>query len=241
MEVIILAGGLGTRLRSVVSEVPKCMAPVAGKPFLWYLLRYLTRFEQVDRVILSVGYLREVIFKWIDDVKAEFPFEFDYAIEDEPLGTGGGIKLSLDKANDERVFVLNGDTFFDVDLMQLYNAHMIGKKAITLALKPMKRFERYGTVNMEPITGTILSFNEKQYCEEGLINGGVYVISKEAPIFEGLGAKFSFETAVLELQCSQHQLLGVVQNGYFIDIGIPEDYQKVQLEMYKIFNSRQDF
>lgn len=234
MEVIILAGGLGTRLRSVVSEVPKCMAPVAGKPFLWYLLKYLTRFD-VDKVILSVGYLREVIFKWINEVKDEFPFEFDYAIEEEPLGTGGGIKLALDKANDERVFVLNGDTFFDVDLMQLYDAHVIGKKAITLALKPMRKFERYGTVNMEPITGTILSFNEKQYCEEGLINGGVYVINKSAPIFEGLGKKFSFETAVLEPQCARQQLLGVVQNGYFIDIGIPEDYQRTQME-FKSFS-----
>lgn len=231
MEVIILAGGLGTRLRSVVSEVPKCMAPVAGKPFLWYLLKYLTRFDQVDRVILSVGYLREVIFKWIDEVKDEFPFEFDYAIEEEPLGTGGGIKLALFKANDERVFVLNGDTLFDVDLMQLYDAHVIGKKSITLALKPMRKFKRYGTVNMEPITGTILSFNEKQYCEEGLINGGVYVISKNASIFEGLEKKFSFETAVLEPQCARRQLLGVVQDGYFIDIGVPEDYQRAQIEM----------
>lgn len=230
MEVIILAGGLGTRLRSVVSEVPKCMAPVAGKPFLWYLLKYLTRFE-VSRVVLSVGYLREVIFKWVDEDKNEFPFEFDYAVEEEPLGTGGGIKLALDKINDERAFVLNGDTFFDVDLMQLYDAHMTGKKAITLALKPMRRFDRYGTVNLEPNTGTILSFNEKQFCEEGLINGGVYVINKNERLFDGLGKKFSFETAVLEPQCSRHKLLGVVQDGYFIDIGIPEDYNRAQIEL----------
>ena len=92
MEVIILAGGLGTRLRSVVSEVPKCMAPVADKPFLWYLLKYLTRFN-VSRVVLSVGYLREVIFKWVEEVKDEFPFSFEYAIEEEPLGTGGGLGL----------------------------------------------------------------------------------------------------------------------------------------------------
>ena len=237
MEVIILAGGLGTRLRSVVSEVPKCMAPVAGKPFLWYLLKYLTRYE-VDRVILSVGYLREVIFKWIEEVKEEFPFEFDYAVEEEPLGTGGGIKMALDKVTDECAFVLNGDTFFDVDLIQLYDAHVISKKAITLALKPMKAFDRYGRVNMEPQTGTILSFSEKQYCQEGLINGGVYVISKSAPIFEGLGKKFSFETAVLEPQCLKRELLGVVQNGYFIDIGIPEDYQiaQKQLVAYELFS-----
>lgn len=230
MEVIILAGGLGTRLRSVVSEVPKCMAPVAGKPFLWYLLKYLSRYD-VSRVILSVGYLRENIYKWINEVKEEFPFEFDYAVEEEPLGTGGGIKLALEKANDERVYVLNGDTFFDVDLMQLYDAHMIAKKAITLALKPMRNFDRYGRVNMEPRTGTILSFSEKQYCKEGLINGGVYVISKNSPIFDGLGDKFSFETAVLEPQCAVHQLLGVVQTGFFIDIGVPEDYHRAQTEM----------
>lgn len=230
MEVIILAGGLGTRLRSVVSEVPKCMAPVAGKPFLWYLLKYLTRYD-VDRVILSVGYLREVIFKWIDEVQDEFPFEFDYAVEKEPLGTGGGIKLALGRVNGERAFILNGDTFFEVDLMQLYDAHVISKKAITLALKPMRDFDRYGRVNMDPRTGTIFSFSEKQYCKEGLINGGIYLISKSAPIFEGLGEKFSFETEVLENQCVMHQLLGVVQNGYFIDIGIPEDYNRAQIEL----------
>ena len=84
MEVIILAGGLGTRLRSVVSEVPKCMAPIAGKPFLWYILKYLTKYN-VSKVILSVGYLREVIFQWIDKVKDDFPFSFDYAIEEEPF------------------------------------------------------------------------------------------------------------------------------------------------------------
>ena len=235
MEVIILAGGLGTRLRSEVKDVPKCMAPVDGKPFLWYLLKDLSKYKEVTRVILSVGYLREVIFEWIDQVKDEFLFEFDYAIEERPLGTGGGIKLALDKV--ECAFVLNGDTYFAVNLMQLYETHFINEKAITLALKPMKKFERYGTVDLEQTTGTILSFNEKKYCEEGLINGGVYIISKNAPIFEGLGEKFSFETAVLEPQCARHQLLGIVQNGYFVDIGIPEDYHKAEIDIVKIFNN----
>lgn len=234
MEVIILAGGLGTRLRSEVKDVPKCMATVAGKPFLWYLLKDLIKYKEVNRVILSVGYLREAIFEWIDQVKNEYPFEFDYAIEEQPLGTGGGIKLALNKVKDEHVFVLNGDTYFAVDLMRLYEAHFVSKKAITLALKPMEKFERYGTVDMEPETGIILSFNEKKYCEKGLINGGVYVISKNANIFEGLGEKFSFETAVLEPQCARYQLLGVVQNGYFIDIGIPEDYYKADVDLQGI-------
>ena len=91
MEVVILAGGLGTRLRSEVKDVPKCMAPVAGKPFLWYLLKDLNKYKEVTRVILSVGYLREFIFKWIEGVRREFSFAIEYAIEEKPLGTGGGI------------------------------------------------------------------------------------------------------------------------------------------------------
>lgn len=234
MEVIILAGGLGTRLRSVVSEVPKCMAPVAGKPFLWYLLKYLTQYD-VDRVILSVGYLREVIMNWIDANGKEFPFAFDYAVEEEPLGTGGGIKLALNKADAPYVVVLNGDTFFDVNLDDLTRNHVAGKKDITLALKPMTLLNRYGTVDYDRITGTILAFNEKKECDEGLINGGVYVINRQVSIFEKLPARFSFETAVLEPQCVRSNLLGVVQDGYFIDIGIPEDYNKANREFLTIF------
>ena len=107
MEAIVLAGGLGTRLRSVVSEVPKCMAPVAGKPFLWYLLTYLARYPEVHRVVLSVGYLREVIFEWIASVSGQFPFPIDYAVEEVPLGTGGGIRLALSKCTSDEVLVLN--------------------------------------------------------------------------------------------------------------------------------------
>ncbi len=231
MEVIILAGGLGTRLRSVVSEVPKCMAPVAGKPFLWYLLKYLTRFD-VARVVLSVGYLREVIFKWIDEVKDDFPFEFDYAVEESPLGTGGGIRLAMSKIRGSEAVVLNGDTFFDVDIDLLLEAHRRQPCAeITLALKPMRNFDRYGTVEVDT-DGRIIKFNEKRQCEEGLINGGVYVLNNTASMFEGLPQKFSFETEVLQARCgAAGTLYGTVHNGYFIDIGVPEDYAKaVEIE-----------
>lgn len=230
MEAIILAGGLGTRLRSMVTDVPKCMAPVAGKPFLWYLLTYLKQFP-ITRVVLSVGYLREVIFQWIDSVRDEFPFEFAYAIEEQPLGTGGGIRLALSQVKDDRAFVLNGDTFFDVDLDVLYRAHCIGKRPITLALKPMTHFQRYGRVDFCETTGEILAFCEKMPCEKGLINGGVYVIDTNSDVFDRLPDKFSFEQAVLEPQCALHHLLGVVQDGYFIDIGIPKDYTRAQVEL----------
>ena len=226
MEVIILAGGLGTRLRSEVKDVPKCMALVAGKPFLWYLLTDLKKYKDVKRVILSVGYLREVIFEWIPTIKDEFPFVFDYAIEEEPLGTGGGIKLALSKSQTNDVVVLNGDTFFAVNLRELMEAHRLYPSAVTLVLKPMQDFERYGRVIIDEVDKRIVEFKEKEYCTKGLINGGVYVINKLEPIFEGLPEKFSFETAVLEPQCKVGKLFGVVQKGYFIDIGIPGDYYK---------------
>ena len=234
MDVIVLAGGLGTRLRSVVSEVPKCMAPVAGKPFLWYLLKYLTRYD-VSRVVLSVGYLREVIFRWIDVNRLEFPFEFDYAVETEPLGTGGGIKLALDKVKSASAFILNGDTFFDVDLDALRQQHELSQKPITMALKPMTDFDRYGTVEFDTGNGGVTAFNEKKHCDHGLINGGVYLVSARSAIFDGLPQKFSFETAVLEKQCMVGNIDGVVQDKYFIDIGIPEDYHRADKEFVNLF------
>lgn len=235
MEVIILAGGLGTRLRSVVSEVPKCMAPVAGKPFLWYLLKYLTQYN-VDKVILSVGYLREVIFKWIEEVKEELPFAIEYAIEEKPLGTGGGIKLAMEKASDNDIIILNGDTFFDVDLQQLMNFHKNqADSKLTIALKPMKSFDRYGTVTISDM-GKVIRFNEKQPCENGLINGGVYVLSNDKDIFSGKPEKFSFETDIMQTCCGEQGIVFAESyNGYFIDIGIPEDYKKADIEFRNIF------
>lgn len=235
MEVIILAGGLGTRLRSIVSEVPKCMAPVAGKPFLWYLLKYLTRFD-VSKVVLSVGYLREVIFRWIDEVKGEFPFSFEYAVEEEPLGTGGGIRLAMNQIKQKEAIILNGDTFFDVDLQKLYDFHKSKSASyLTIALKPMENFDRYGTVTISP-EGRILCFNEKQPCVKGDINGGVYVLSKKEAFFDGLPKKFSFENDVMQNKCGVNGcLFGEVHNGYFIDIGIPEDYKKADIDFMSMF------
>lgn len=224
MEVIILAGGLGTRLRSAIgNEIPKCMAPVAERPFLWHLLKYLTRFD-VTRVILSVGHLREVIFDWIEKVKGEFPFEFDFAVEETPLGTGGGIKLAMTHIKGDDAIVLNGDTFFDVDLEHFLALHKSKSAAISLALKPMKQFERYGTVEKDS-ENIITAFHEKQYCESGNINGGVYCINKNRIKWPN-NEKFSMEKDVFEPSVSKKNMYAFDFGGYFIDIGIPEDYAK---------------
>ena len=224
MEAIILAGGLGTRLRSVVSEVPKCMAPVDGRPFLQYMLEWLSRYD-VSHVVLSVGYLKEVIFSFMDSRAC--PFEISYAVEEEPLGTGGGIRLALTKCREDRVIVLNGDTFFDVDLEALsFSA------PVTLALKPMRDFDRYGAVDWdgELVTG----FHEKAACAEGLINGGVYALVRSQLDFAFYPKRFSFEKDLLEPLADGHLVAGQVQDGYFIDIGIPEDYARAQRELPEI-------
>lgn len=208
----------------MVSEVPKCMAPVAGRPFLWYLLEQLRGYD-VERVILSVGYLREVVQEWVAEHEGEYPFEFGFAVEEEPLGTGGGIRLAASMAEGPELVVLNGDTFFDVDLNLLLAARRESGLPVALALKPMRNFERYGTVELGS-DGVVGAFREKRPCTEGLINGGVYAIDLRSGLFDGLPDKFSFETQVLELLCARGGLFGVVQEGYFIDIGVPEDYAR---------------
>ena len=224
MEAVILAGGLGTRLRSVVSEVPKCMAPVDGKPFLQYMLEWMSRFD-VSHVVLSVGYLREVIFAFIDS--REWPFEISYAVEEGPLGTGGGIRLALTKCREDRVIVLNGDTFFNVDLKALTFA-----APVTLALKPMRDFDRYGAVDLAG--GLVTGFHEKTACTEGLINGGVYALVRSRLDLAFYPGRFSFEKDLLEPLAAARLVAGQVQEGYFIDIGIPEDYTRAQRELPEI-------
>ncbi len=222
-EAIILAGGLGTRLRSVVSEVPKVMAPVAGKPFLHYIINKLID-ENVTRIILAVGYKSEIIEAFIDE--QQYDVEIIFSIEHEPLGTGGGIKLAMDRAISNHVFIINGDSFFDCQLKELMQQHLEQNANISLALKYMQNFDRYGTVNID--ASRITKFNEKEYRESGLINAGVYVIQKNVLKDLNLPEKFSLEKDVFEAHTSDLKIMGFLFGAYFIDIGIPEDYEKAQ-------------
>ncbi|HMU72395.1 MAG TPA: sugar phosphate nucleotidyltransferase, partial [Ferruginibacter sp.] len=160
-EAIILAGGLGTRLRSVVSDLPKCMAPVAGRPFLYFVIEQLKR-NGVDRFIFSLGYKHEAIEAWLQE---QYPsLHISCVVEDEPLGTGGAIKLACSKASGEHVLILNGDTFFNIDLDRLSRFHQDNKADCTLSLKPMIQFDRYGVVELQA-DHRIIAFKEKQYYE----------------------------------------------------------------------------
>lgn len=231
MECIVLAGGLGTRLRSVVEDAPKCMAPVNDKPFLFYIFSYLER-QHCKRVILSLGYKHEYVTDWI--AQHNFPFEIIPVIEKEPLGTGGGIQLAIKEANAENVFVLNGDTFFDVDLNDLKSFHDSHHAETSLALKSMRNFERYGVVHTNE-QKIVTSFEEKQYREKGDINGGVYYIHRQNFLDRNLNEKFSLEKEYLEAFVNEHKFYGYQSDGYFIDIGIPEDYYKAADDFKKLF------
>ena len=226
-EAIILAGGLGTRLRSAVPDLPKCMAPVAGKPFLYYLINYL-REQGIEKWILSLGYRHEMIEEYISSEYDSSAFAF--SVENEPLGTGGAIRMACFKCSEKTVLVVNGDTFFKVKLDKLSPFHHMCGADCTLSLKPMKKFDRYGVVTLNE-DYSISSFKEKKYYEEGLINGGVYALDVKKFQQEKLPEKFSFEKEYLESYYPQRRMFGVIQDEYFIDIGIPEDYHRAQREL----------
>jgi D-glycero-alpha-D-manno-heptose 1-phosphate guanylyltransferase len=156
--------------------------------------------------------------------------EIVYSSEDTPLGTGGAIKKALSSISEQNVLVLNGDTFFDFNISSLYNTHQHNSSGITMALKPMKNFDRYGSVGIK--NGAVISFEEKGFKEEGLINAGAYLIDcvlmKD---FKEFNDTFSFEKDFLEYNITTIRPLAYIQDSYFIDIGIPEDYSKAQLEL----------
>jgi D-glycero-alpha-D-manno-heptose 1-phosphate guanylyltransferase len=224
-QAVVLAGGLGTRLRDTVPDLPKCMAPVAGRPFLFYVINELRR-QGIERFIFSLGYKHEVIEAYL---KEQFPtLQYQSVVEATPLGTGGAIKLACEKASDKNIVVANGDTLFRVDLPLLAAFHYQKQSDCTLALKPMKNFDRYGVVQLRP-DGSVESFDEKKFYEEGNINGGLYLLNRESFLFQSFPEKFSFEKEYLEKK--QHSLFAQVQDVYFIDIGIPEDYSRAQQEL----------
>lgn len=227
MEAIVLAGGLGTRLQSVITDIPKPMAPISGKPFLYFILKWLEK-NAIGRVILSVGY------KW-ETIKTEFGDQFNtmeliYSVEDTPLGTGGAIALAMEKLMSNQFFIINGDTFFDIELGQLLVFHQFKKFDFSIALKPMTNFDRYGTVELND-KDQITKFNEKAPKKVGLINAGIYIANTSIQDSFPIQKKFSFEKDFMETHFDQLAFGGLPLDHYFIDIGIPEDYSRAQREL----------
>ena len=227
MQAILLCGGMGTRLRSVVSDRPKPMADICGKPFLQYLLEML-RDKGITEVIFALGYMGEMIEEYFQDGSA-FGLKITYSYEEEPLGTGGAIRNALPKILEEEVLVLNADTYFPMDYQGLYRFHQENDGDFSLATRVVPDISRYGAVRRDA-AGRILAWNEK--LEDGgqplagEINGGIYVMKKSliAEIPEG---KQSLEQDCVPKWLSEgKRIFGLPFEGYFMDIGIPKDYQQ---------------
>ncbi|SDG16066.1 D-glycero-alpha-D-manno-heptose 1-phosphate guanylyltransferase [Selenomonas sp. WCT3] len=220
-EAIILAGGFGTRLRKVVSDVPKPMAPMddEGTPFLAFVLDKLVS-QGITQVVLSVGYLASVVQEYFGDTYEGI--KISYVREDEPLGTGGAVKKALRICRDDDVFVLNGDTYFDVDLVAMKEEHQRCNADFTLAAREMRDFDRYGALEIDE-NGCVHHFGEKKYCVAGFINGGVYCLRRT--LLDNIQQDvFSLEKDFLEKQVECMHVQAFKSVGYFIDIGVPEDY-----------------
>lgn len=231
-DTIVLAGGLGTRLQSVVRNVPKPMAPVAGKPFLYWLLTYISKFNP-SKIILSTGYLNHAVEEYFGDNFNNI--KVVYSNEQEPLGTGGAIKKALEYSDTENCLILNGDTFFKIDYYSFLQFHINQKNDFSMALKEIENPLRYGTVKLE--SSQIKEFKEKtDGVKIGFINAGVYLFNKSLLKHLPEEEKFSFEKDFLEKNVNKLNLSGWVSDGYFIDIGIPEDYKKANDEFPKLFN-----
>jgi len=250
MQAILLCGGMGTRLRSVVADRPKPMADICGKPFLQYLLEML-RDKGITEVIFALGYMGEMIEEYFQDGSA-FGLKIAYSYEEEPLGTGGAIRNALPKILEEEVLVLNADTYFPMDYQGLLRFHQENDGDFSLATRAIEDISRYGAVRRDA-AGRILAWNEKlgdggqqpgegskQPIEgnaqqaassspkslSGEINGGIYVMKKSlvAEIPEG---KQSLEQDCIPKWLSEgKRIFGLPFHGYFMDIGIPKDYQQ---------------
>jgi len=227
-EAIILAGGFGTRLKHIVNDVPKPMAPINDIPFLSFLMKKMSDIG-IKHIVLSTGYLHEKIESWYNH--SFEGMKISYARETEPLGTGGAILFALEKTTTENILILNGDTLFDIDFEYFDNFFHTKKTLLAVALRKLEDVSRYGSVSIDN-NSKIISFAEKNKTTgEGLINGGIYLLNKSWLKNLNLPKLFSFEKEILEKLYKELDFYGLPFNNYFIDIGIPEDYERAQKEL----------
>jgi D-glycero-alpha-D-manno-heptose 1-phosphate guanylyltransferase len=225
MEAIVLAGGFGTRLRQVVPDLPKPMASVAGRPFLEILLTSLAR-KGLRRAVLSLGYMAEKI---VNHFGTQFAgMDLAYEIEISPLGTGGAVRRALDQCLADHVFVFNGDTYLDIEIGEL-EVHWKSQRAPIIVARNVPDTARYG--RLDTANGRVIGFCEKGVGAAGLINAGCYVFP--TTILDGFSRDrvFSLETDFLAAAVTSERFDLFVTNGRFIDIGMPEDFVRAQIEL----------
>lgn len=219
-EAIVLAGGLGTRLRPVVADRPKVLAPVAGRPFLHWLLQGLAR-QGILRTVLATGYMAEAVRESVGEAFAGLAVAYSH--ETTPLGTGGAIYAALAHCSGARVAVLNGDSWLGLDLAGL--AAAAPGADLVVAARPVADRARYGS--LRTAAGRLLGMAEKGVGGPGLINAGLYRLGRDLPARRPQPPAFSFETAVLADPAGLDARVYVTE-APFIDIGTPEDYARAQ-------------
>lgn len=224
-EAIILAGGFGTRLRNVVSDVPKPLAPVCGRPFLAWTLDALAA-QGVRRVVLATGYLAEKVEEALGTSWRSM--ELVYSREPEPLGTGGAVALACTRLEGGSAFVVNGDTWLELDYRAFAERSLRDGARLGMALAHVPDVARYGAVELDQ--GRVSGFSEKGRHGAGYINAGVYWFERTLMHAFDPGARFSFETDVLLPMASRDTVVAYTDTSQFIDIGVPEDYRRAQLE-----------
>ena len=225
-QALVLAGGRGTRLGALTDSCPKPLLPVAGRPFLAYLITRLARLG-IDDVILSTGYQAGLIRQTLPEGRT-LGVNLRHCVETEPAGTGGAVRLASPLLA-ERFLVLNGDTLFDVDvqsLARLLDDHPAAQAAV--ALREVEDAGRYGQVTLAE--GLIQAFAEKSGSGRGLINGGIYCLRRSALVGLPPGPS-SLERDFFPALAASRRLCGQVYAGYFIDIGLPETLSRAQTEL----------
>jgi D-glycero-alpha-D-manno-heptose 1-phosphate guanylyltransferase len=229
VKAVILAGGYGTRLQPVVSDVPKPMAPMNDKPFLEILLTSVMR-NGVTEVTLAVGHLHKAISDYFGNRFQGIPLR--YAIENEPLGTGGAAWNAMsDFQDDEPVFIFNGDTLLELDLPGFMRGFERSHADVGIALKYVADASRYGRVVLDREKNRVKGFEEKGVSAPGFINAGVYLLRKRLFDRFGLSGKFSLEVDCFTERAADINFFPFFSDGYFIDIGIPEDYRKAVADL----------
>lgn len=230
LDVIILAGGLGTRLRPIVRDVPKPLAPINGRPFLDMLLDQLDGFRQIRKVVLAIGYKADrIVSKYRED--GCYRFNIQFSIETVPLGTGGAIKKAISHVESDDVLVMNGDTFAEFNLSDLRRLHEENVADITFLITEVPEVGRYSSVHVDSATQRVMQISKKASERgAGLINAGCYLLKKR--IFDSVpdAQTLSFEDQILPSLLSSAYAL--TTRGKFIDIGTPESYSMANSDSF---------
>lgn len=227
IKAIVLAGGFGTRLKHITKDTPKPMAPINGVPFLAFVLDHLIKYGITD-ITLAVSYKRDVIKDYFKDSYHDASIR--YSVEDTPLGTGGAIVKAIDGATDADYLIINGDTLFPVNIGEMYQDFISSPANIQIAVKHMDETGRYGRIDFDE-KNVVQKFVEKGENVPGYINGGIYILNPVILSSFEDGQTFSFEDKVLTKNIKSNHTIVYSSEEYFIDIGIPDDYERAKKEI----------